>query len=272
MDVNQPAVKQQYRLDNAWVRARERLALVEARYDPGTIRHLKSLGVNEGWHCLEIGGGGSIADWLCRRVGSSGHVVATDINTRFLQALDLPNLEVRRHNIVDDVLEEGAFDLVHTRAVLVHLDQRDTALDRLVAALRPGGWLLAEENDFASFVADPRAGDVACERLARLIKTHQAAGGGVDVFYGRRLYADQCARGLVDVGAEGRSWMGSGAAPSAQGLRLSYTQMREVLLGAGELDAEELDACLALFDDPNFVFMHGTLMAAWGRWPGDSTS
>jgi tRNA A58 N-methylase Trm61 len=120
MDAQQPAVKQQYRLDNSWVHARERLAFVETRYDPGTIRHLESLHVSEGWHCLEIGGGGgSIAEWLCRRVGSSGHVVATDINIRFLQALDLPNLEVRRHNIVDDALEQGAFDLVHTRAVLV---------------------------------------------------------------------------------------------------------------------------------------------------------
>ena len=271
--MEQPAVRQQYRLDNSWVQARERLALIEARYDPGTIRHLESLGVNEGWHCLEIGGGGgSIAEWLCRRVGSSGHVVATDINPRFLQALKLPNLEVRRHNIVDDALEEGAFDLVHTRAVLVHLGERDTALDRLVAALKPGGWLLAEENDFASFVADPRAGDVACERLAKLIKAHQAAGGGVDVFYGRRLYADLYARGLVNVGAEGRSWMGRGAAPSAQGLRLSYTQMRKVLLGSGELDAAELDACLALFDDPNFLFMSATIMAVWGRRPGGGAS
>jgi hypothetical protein len=121
----------------------------------------------------------------------------------------------------------------------------------------------------ASFVADPRAGDVASERSGKLMKAHQTADSGVDPFYGRRLYADLCARGLVDIGAEGRSWMGRGAAPSSQGLHLSYTQMREVLLGAGELDAEELEECLALFDDPNFVFMHGTLMAAWGRRPGD---
>jgi hypothetical protein len=50
-------------------------------------------------------------------------------------------LEVWRHNIVDDELEPGVFDLVHTRAVLVHLAERDKALDHLVTALKPGGWL-----------------------------------------------------------------------------------------------------------------------------------
>jgi 16S rRNA A1518/A1519 N6-dimethyltransferase RsmA/KsgA/DIM1 with predicted DNA glycosylase/AP lyase activity len=81
---------------------------LEARWDPGTIRHLETLGVGEGWHCLEIGGGGgSIAEWLCRRVGPKGHVVATDLDTRFLEALDYDNLEVVRHNIVTDAVPEG---------------------------------------------------------------------------------------------------------------------------------------------------------------------
>ncbi len=51
-------IKSEYNLDNAWVHARERLALLEDRQDPGTIRHLEALGVSDGWHCLEAGGGG----------------------------------------------------------------------------------------------------------------------------------------------------------------------------------------------------------------------
>jgi 2-polyprenyl-3-methyl-5-hydroxy-6-metoxy-1,4-benzoquinol methylase len=264
----QNPLKIEYRFDNDWLQARERLAVIEAGSDPGTIRHLEALGVREGWHCLEVGGGGgSITEWLCRRVGSSGRVVATDVNPRFLEALDLPNLEVRRHNIVEDELEPGAFDLVHTRAVLVHLAERDKALDHLVTALKPGGWLLLEETDSVSYVADPRAGEVACERFLKVMRAHQAAGTGVDLFYGRRLYADVCAHGLVDVGAEGRSRMVRGATQGARFWQLSYTQLREALLGSGQLDAKDLDACLALFDDPNFVFMGPTVVATWGRRP-----
>ena len=58
---------------------RERLAAIEAGLDPITTECLEKIGVAEGWHCLEVGAGaGSIADWLCRRVGANGMVVATD--------------------------------------------------------------------------------------------------------------------------------------------------------------------------------------------------
>ena len=66
-----------YPLSNEWKEARERLSQLEAVWNPWTIRNFGKVGVREGWHCLELaGGGGSIAEWLCRQVGSSGHVVA----------------------------------------------------------------------------------------------------------------------------------------------------------------------------------------------------
>ncbi|HLL49805.1 MAG TPA: class I SAM-dependent methyltransferase, partial [Thermomicrobiales bacterium] len=133
----------EYMLDNAWQQARQRLTGLEAWLDPGTIRHLEALGVDAGWQCWDVGsGGGSIAAWLGARVGTSGHVLATDIDTRFLDALAAPNVEVRQHNVVTEPLPEGAFDLVHARAVLEHLPQREQVLERMVAALKPGGWLL----------------------------------------------------------------------------------------------------------------------------------
>lgn len=68
-----------------------------------------------------VGGAGSIASRLCEQVGVEGAVLVTDIDTRFLDTLSLPNVEVRRHNIVADPMPEGAFDLVHARLVLSHL-------------------------------------------------------------------------------------------------------------------------------------------------------
>jgi len=102
--------------------------LLEETRDPGTIHLLESLGVASGWRCLEVGGGGgSIASWLCQRVGPEGRVVATDLDTRFLNALDFPNLEVRQQNIVSDAVEAASFDLVHARSVLMHLPERQRA-------------------------------------------------------------------------------------------------------------------------------------------------
>src|SRR5215471_10082473 len=125
-----------YVYDNAWTRARERLAEVEAGRDPATIQSLEGLGVSAGWHCLEVGaGGGTITDWLCKRVGGSGRVVALDIDTRFVEQLQHPNLEVRGQDIAEvGVVEADSFDLVHARMVLEHVPARDAALRNMVAA------------------------------------------------------------------------------------------------------------------------------------------
>src|SRR5215472_4758851 len=90
----------EYVFDNTQKNAEERYRTLSSLYDASTIRHLKNRGVEEGWSCLEVGGGGgSIAYWLCLRVGSAGSVLATDIHPRFLERLSFSNLEVRRHDI-----------------------------------------------------------------------------------------------------------------------------------------------------------------------------
>ena len=53
----------------------KRLDLMSKILDPWTHGYLTSLGVAEGWHCLELGGGnGSITEWLAAKVGGSGSV------------------------------------------------------------------------------------------------------------------------------------------------------------------------------------------------------
>src|SRR5713101_828306 len=106
--------------------------MLEAVLDPGTFSVLDTVGVDKGWTCCEVGGGGgSVARWLADRVGPDGHVVATDLSPRFLQEIDAPNLEVREHHIVTGPLEENAFDLVHSRDVLEHIPEREIVLDRM---------------------------------------------------------------------------------------------------------------------------------------------
>lgn len=113
-----------YTMDNAWHAARRRLGLLEAEFDEGTRYHLLARGVSNGWACLEVGAGnGSVAEWLSERVGPAGRVTATDLDTRFLEALSRPNLEVSQHDIVADPLPETTFDLIHCRLLLMHLPQ-----------------------------------------------------------------------------------------------------------------------------------------------------
>ena len=122
----------------------ERLSLLESIFDP-TSRRRRSL-VKPGWRCLEIGAGrGSMAVWLAQQVGEKGQVVATDLDVTYLERLHLPNLDVRRHNILEDSIETlgpGSFDMVSLRLVLFWLVVRqEEAIRRIVQCLRPGGWL-----------------------------------------------------------------------------------------------------------------------------------
>jgi SAM-dependent methyltransferase len=59
-----------------------------------------------------------------------------------LQELSRPNLELKVHDVVRDELPDGEFDLVHFRLLLAWLDEPQEALRRMVASLKPGGWLL----------------------------------------------------------------------------------------------------------------------------------
>jgi ubiquinone/menaquinone biosynthesis C-methylase UbiE len=121
---------------------------LEERYDPGTIRRVVGIGVTDGWSCLEVGAGaGSIARWLAHRVGPTGWVIATDLDTRFLEDAVEANLAVWRHDLTRDPLPAAQFDLVHVRWLLDLLPQRESLVKKLVTALKPSGWLLVEEPD-----------------------------------------------------------------------------------------------------------------------------
>jgi ubiquinone/menaquinone biosynthesis C-methylase UbiE len=256
-----------YVLDNAAKEAATRFSALSAALDPGTMRHLQDLGVAPGWSCLEVGGGGgSIATWLAERVGSAGRVLVTDIDPRYLESLRFPNVEVRRHDIVNDPLPEASFDLIHARLVLVHLPQREKVLARLVTALRPGGWILDEEFD-SVVVPDP-----ALHPAEVLSKTHNAmirimADRGVERGFGRRLFGLLRAYGLTNIGAEGRTFMWSSGSPGPCLMRSNYEQLRGAMIDAGYVTREEFDQDVAGLDNPNFLMPSPLLWAAWGRRP-----
>jgi SAM-dependent methyltransferase len=95
-----------------------------------------------------------MAVWLAEQVGPTGQVVATDLDTRYLQRLQLSNLEVLEHNILEDPLEAlgpGSFDLVCSRLTLFHLvGKQEQAIGQMTECLRPGGWLIDEDADWGT--------------------------------------------------------------------------------------------------------------------------
>src|SRR5689334_6589116 len=145
------ATPSRYLLDNADSIAAHRMAALARLYDAATHRTLDAAGISAGWHCLEVGGGGGgVARWMAERVGATGSVLCTDLDPRHIAPSGLANLHVVRHDVVRDPLPEGKFDLAHARLVLLHIPERAAVLAKLIAALKPGGWLVIEDFDTAS--------------------------------------------------------------------------------------------------------------------------
>ena len=273
-----------YIFDNSDEREGERLAGIQAIFDPGTFRHLTDLGVATGWRCLEVGAGaGSVARWLCEQVGEKGSVLATDIDTTLLADLDLPNLEVRRHDLQTEELPRGEFDLVHCRLVLIHLPAREEILQRLAGALAPGGWLLVEDLSLAGTGAATRRGSVAFRSviapLRAMLHSH-----GADVSFARRLPVLINRLGLTEVGAEGRVAVLIGGSENVRWALPTLERIQERLLGDEHSPSKaraafervpvlrrvvdrQLTRLRKLLDDPEFAFHFPPMVAAWGRRP-----
>jgi SAM-dependent methyltransferase len=254
-----------YVYDHAWTQERIRLAGLEAALDQGTHDHLTRLGVGPGGRCLEIGaGGGAVACWLAERVLPDGVVVATDLETDFLQAeaAGYPCLEVLKHDISSEDLPTG-FDLVHARWLVEWLPNKREALGRMVAALRPGGVLLIEEPDFVTIfgTAQPPALRHVIIQAMRILESTCP----VEVEYGRRALDDLIAVGLIDVAAEGRSMVvRGGSPPAAHFLALTLDKLRAPLIEDGEITEADFAEALAALADPAVSVVMPMTVAAWG--------
>jgi SAM-dependent methyltransferase len=256
--------KQGYRVEEGADLEQERLGELATVFDGGSTRVLERF-VEPGHRCLEVGtGGGSIARWLAERVGPSGSVVATDVDLQF--AGEPPaNVELRQHDITTDDLPAGSFDVAHARGVLQHLDRRDDALRRMVAATRPGGWVVVEDADFATFEGPDTPEPFAT--VARALNDAYAAMSGHDRYLGRRMLGFLQAAGLEDVAADGRVFTMQGGTPSAEWYVRGIERGGPAMVAAGAIEESLFETALAQARDPAFTALSPIAMAAWGRVP-----
>jgi 2-polyprenyl-3-methyl-5-hydroxy-6-metoxy-1,4-benzoquinol methylase len=253
---------------------RARLAGMSAQFDPATTRHLAAVGVAAGWHCLEIGAGtGSIARWLSATVGSTGRVVATDIDTQFLDDLPRPPVEVVQHDITADPLEQDAFDLIHARAVLEHLASRHEVVTRLVKALRPGGVLVLEDIVFGEAlvpvlgrILSPPSKTAAFSRLFAAMAAG-FRGAGADPEFGLELPTALATAGLRDVDAELTSRLVLGSSEESAFYSMAMQELGPRLVASGLLAEPDLAEPLSLVQDPISRWFSLGMVSAWG-WRG----
>jgi SAM-dependent methyltransferase len=267
-----------YVFSNEGERGAHRLTALETACDPITRRHLDAIGIMPGWHCLEIGAGsGSMAAYMADRVGKQGSVLATDIDTRFLDGLRQSasgNIEVRQHDITRDGLPERTFDLVHARHVFVHLPGATDCLARLTSAVKPGGWLFIEDFDPVVDRAIPIVDQQSAQAFRSAMSCPWIAfrQRGAEQDWGRRLANTFQGLGLVDIGMQAHLQIVRGGSTFAAFYKLSLERVRRESIEAGWADDADFAVTLALFDDPAFMCFSAAMFSAIGRKPAASVT
>jgi SAM-dependent methyltransferase len=162
----------------------ERLRLQSLVWEPSGRQLLSKLGEGTGGRALDVGCGALgwlriLSDW----VGPSGQVMGTDIDASllnaarsFLEEEEIANVELVLDDLFASKLEPQSFDLVHARYLIAPLGRGREQVAAHGQLVKPGGSLILEEWDMASWHFNPPA--PAAERLIRLIAEIFAGLGG----------------------------------------------------------------------------------------------
>jgi SAM-dependent methyltransferase len=242
----------------------QRLSRMSALLDPIELAHIDRLGVGPGWRCLEFGSGnGSIAQALAERVAPAGRAVASDLDIAYIADLQMPCLEIRRINILQDEIEEASYDFVVARALLHHLTPARKALERMVAALKPGGVLLSIEPDMLRCtVAEPDSMRVFWRGW---LAWSEAA--GIDFFIGRKIPSWLDSLGLEDVAGEGHTAQFNGGSGWAMYWLETTALLESSLKESGYVTKKMLEEFRTNYQDPHYWTSVISFIANWGRKP-----
>jgi SAM-dependent methyltransferase len=204
------------------------------------------MSLNQAARTLEVGcGNGSISAWLARQIAPDGRAIAVDLDLSLID-VRLPNLELRKADIMAGPVEPGTFDLVTARAVLHHIADAEKAIANLVASLRPGGAILLIEPDFLPVtIAEPTevrafwSGWLAWSR-----------GQGIDYQIGRTLAPRLAALRLERIGGTAETAIFNGTSLWADYWTQTVKELREQMMSSGNLNNAVVDTFLGCCADP----------------------
>jgi SAM-dependent methyltransferase len=251
----------------------ERLQLQSRVWEPSGRRLLEEIGDGRGTRALDVGCG--VLGWLrvmSEWVGPDGRVTGTDVDRAMLATADrfvteegLRNVGLLEDDLFASGLEPDSFDLVHARYEIAPLGRGHEQMQTYIRLARPGGTIVLEDPDTASWRFNPPA--PALERMIGLIADAFRLSGG-DLDAGRTHLHLFREFGLAEhVRAEVVA-----LPPGHPYLRLPLqfaTALEERLLSL--LSADELEGlrmeCEAELREPDRWGTTFTLLQCWGPCP-----
>ena len=264
---------------------RDRLATQAAAYAPEARWLLERVGIPPGARAIDVGCGPiGILDLLAERVGAAGTVVGLEREARFAEMAaqltaerGLTNVEIVQGDLLTSGLPAASFDVAHERLVLIQAPNPAAILAEMVALVRPGGLVLAEDFDGASWLCHPPhpAWDALMRAFLTVARGGQSTAEGSEPwaggFIGRYLPDLLRASGLEDVQFEVHVRADLPGEYRRTHLLSLVESVRETIVGRGLLsDVEITELSSALrghLENPHTVVVRQLLFQAWGSKP-----
>jgi SAM-dependent methyltransferase len=168
------------------------------------VTALDRLGLREGWKCADVGaGGGDVTVALARVVGRDGRVYAVDSDPARRDEVASAAAAAAQAQVValtqtgEDLTLPEPLDLAFCRFVLLHVHSPVAVLRRMRSAVRPGGWVVAQEPVSS-------AGRIGGTPLSMPDARHPDIGALLPAL------AVEAGLDLVDAWAEAPAWAGPG--------------------------------------------------------------
>jgi SAM-dependent methyltransferase len=113
---------------------------------------LSRLGLGDGWRCVDVGaGGGDVSVALASLVGRDGRVYAVDSDPAARDEVARAAATAAHAQVIaltqagEDLLLPEEVDLAFCRFLLLHVIEPAVVVAKMAAAVRPGGWVVAQE-------------------------------------------------------------------------------------------------------------------------------
>lgn len=179
----------------------DRLDLQGMIYGPITRRALLDGGLQAGMRVLDVGcGSGDVSRLAGEIVGETGFVLGVDLDDGSIQSArertNLPHVSFQVGE-ASAVAEDGAFDVLIGRFILMHQPNPAAFLAQAAKAVRPGGHIIFVESHMAAILdgehSFPRS--ALYDKVIRW-KCDVVAAAGADIRSGLALHATFQAAGL----------------------------------------------------------------------------
>jgi ubiquinone/menaquinone biosynthesis C-methylase UbiE len=242
-------------------------------YAPEAIELFDLIGVAAGATAIDVGCGVlGVLHLLAERVGAEGRVVGLDRQARMVE---LGQNLAEQHGLAVEFIQADAtasglpdrsFDLVHGRTLLLNVRNPQEIVAEMVRVAKLGGVVAVQEPDAGAWNCDPPHPAFDILRTAILSAYRRT---GKDFSIGRRIARMLRDAGLEDVRVRATARVTQSGEYYQTFLLTIAGLVRDVIVQAGELTADEFDAYTASLrahlEAPHTITCQPVIWQAWGR-------